>query len=150
MYGGRIAQQVLAEPLDLDAEIVLLHHPSFEPGVAREPLCNGAAFVRGKRRALRERRRVRAAGPGLDFAERGPEIPLQVGGEALVVPRRRGVGRQVEHIGQVVARGEPGRLEVEDRRDEQYAVEGDPPFEQMLREPGGARGAIALSHHEQR
>ena len=138
--------------LDVHAQVREVEIAAIEPGVAGEPVQDGGALLRRQLVAERQGARVIAGGPRLDLGERGGQVALlELGGQLLVVPGGGGVGRQVERVGQLVAAGEVGGLEVEDRGDQQDAVEGDArALDQIAREPRRARGAVALPHQEQR
>ena len=146
-----VPKQFLAEVLDLDAEVRAVEPRRVEAGVAREPLADRLALRRGQRVPLRERGRIVGRGELLDLVEDGAKgLRLQVGGELLVVPGRGRVRRKEERVGKVVSLREPGRLEVEDRRHEEDAVEGDALVDEVARETGGAGRAVALAHEEER
>ena len=53
-------------------------------------------------------------GKALDLSQGRMEVLLQLGSQPLVVPGCCGIGGQEEDVGQIVAVGEAGRLEVED------------------------------------
>jgi hypothetical protein len=67
-----------------------------------------------------------------------------------VIPRSRRVGRQKEHVGQIVAIGELKRLEVQHRRHQHDAVERHPVLLQHVAgERGGARRAVTFTHQKE-
>src|SRR5207248_11601623 len=74
----------------------------------------------------------------------------QVGWELLVIPGDGRVGREEEDVGQVVAAGEARRLEVQDGRDEDDAVEGDAVLDEVAGKPRRARRPVTLADEEER
>ena len=121
-----------------------------EPGVAGQLVGDRRARRAGERVASCQRDRVVAGRPGLHFPQRRRQVALQIRRQALVVQRRRRVGRQKQHVGQVVARGESRGLKIEDRRDQQDAVEREAPVDQVSGQPRRACRAVAFADHEQR
>ena len=101
--------------------------------------------------ALHQRVRVLAEGELLGLGDGVLErAGLQIGRQALVIPGDGGVGREEELVGEVVAAVERCRLEVEDRRDQDDAVEVEALLPEPARETGGARRAVALAGQELR
>ncbi len=67
-----------------------------------------------------------------------------------MVPRRRRVRRQVQHVRQVVAFRELRRLEIQDRGDEDDAVEGNALLDEGAGQAGRACRPVAFADQKQR
>lgn len=67
-----------------------------------------------------------------------------------MIPGGCGVGGQKEDVGEIVALLEQRGLEVEDRGDENNAVQGDTFFDEVACQPCGAGSAVTLSNKEKR
>ena len=108
-----------------------------------------AALLGGQRGAFHQRQGVLAAGERFHLAQGGLQVGLQLGRQALVVPGGGGVGGQEQDVGQVVARPEARRLEVQDGRDEHDPVQVHAvALLQVAGKPGRPRGAVALADQE--
>ena len=68
----------------------------------------------------------------------------------MVIPGRGRIAGKVEDVRQIVPLGELHRLEIQNRRHEHDAIEGDPAFDQIARKARGARGSVAFAHQKQR
>ena len=90
-------------------------------------------------------------GPALDLLEdRRQAGPLEVGRQLVVIPGDCRVRRQVSQVRQVVALGEDESLEIEGAGDQDQAVEGDAPVDQVAGQPRGAGRAVALADQVER
>ena len=99
-----LAQQLLAEAEDLDAQVVPLHVLDREPGVAGEPRRDLVEPLAIERVAAEQRERVVAGRKRLDLVEELAQRPLQVRlGELAVMPGRGRVGREEQGVRKVVA-----------------------------------------------
>ncbi len=126
-------QQLLAEPENLRSQIGAIHVDGVEPRIGRQLCHDGSSRPVRHAGALEERRGVLSGGEFLHLVEELAQGHRRIRFlQRAVVVRRRGIRGQVEGVGEVVAAAErhriqvePGRLVVEDRRDEQQTVEGD-------------------------
>ncbi len=141
-----VAQQLLAEPVVLDAEVAPLDVNRVETRVPGQlPRDLGLALGRHPV-ALHQGRRVVPLGPLRHLRQGRGQVLLEVVGQLAVVVCRRGQGRQVEDVRQVVPPGDVERLEVEHRRDQDDPGRRDPPVQQRVGQPRRAGGSVALAH----
>ena len=144
-----VLEEHRAEQLRVDAQVGLFDRVLAQAGVSRQALDRLGAPRRLQARAARQHRRVFIERPLLDFAQRLLKVPLKLGRELLVVEGGRGVARQVDQVGQVGAAAEAEGLEVEDRGDEDDAVEVDAVLvEQVLAQGRGPGRPVALAGQE--
>ena len=107
-----------------DAQVGVGDELGREAGEAGDLADHGVPGGRFERVPLEQGQGVVPEGEGARFVQdRGQVLGQEVRRELLVVPGIGGVGGKEEHVGHVVHRREPGRLEVEDGRDEDDAVE---------------------------
>src|SRR5947209_6583414 len=121
-----VAEQLLIEPAQADAEIVLLRERRRRAADARQ-LLGGRASVRvGETPAANQRTSVIALRPTLRLRRHLIDTQaLQIRRELLVIPGRRRVRRYEVDEPEIVARVHRRRAEVEHSRNENDAVEGD-------------------------
>jgi len=141
--------QFLAEVHMLNPQVGLFQVLGRQPGEPHQLAHHGAPPGGGQGIPQQQCQGVFPAGELLRLAQCGMQIPLQVGGQAVMVPRRGGVGGQVDDVGQVVAVVKFQRLEVEHRRDEHDAVQVHAvPCLQVARQPGRPGGAVGFACQE--
>ena len=145
-----VAQQLLAEPARLDAEVGVLHPSGVQPGEARRFRGDARSLGGREFRAPRERRPVvlvsEAPRLGEQVVETRPFLR-----ERAVIPGRRGVGRKESEVREIVSFPEPDLAEVQDGGHEQHAVEGDAgAIDQVAAQTGGARRAVTLPDQVER
>ena len=143
-----VAQQFLAESARAHAKVRFFHEgcgEAGEPGgLCRQVLALGC----GEAAALDQRGHVLAPHEPARFIQDLLEVlTLKLGAEALVVPGVRGVRGQEARVVEFV----PGRLgkrrEVDDRGDEDDAVQFDAVTSlEVGADAGGAHGSIGLAH----
>ncbi len=141
------AEQAALEDRQRDAQIGPLPQFGRQSGVAGE-LRGDLRLVRHtQRRALKQRMGVGAPGESLDLVDERRKIrrPRR---DAVVVPGHCRIGRQVQLVGQIVARGVVQGRKVEHRRTQDHAIEVDPLTDEVLGEDRRARGAVALAQQE--
>ena len=148
--GAVLAPPELGDKLEnVDPQVLLQHVVHREPGergqLRRDPL----VLRRGQRIARHEGKRVVLHHKFLGARQGRGQVLGEVALQFAMVKRRRGVGRQEELVGQVVARRKPRRLEIHDRGDEHDPVQVKIVLPlQVVGQPGGARRAVAFPHKE--
>jgi len=109
-----VAQQLLAEAHDLDAQARTVDVARLQAAVAGQLLDHGLALAGGQPVAFGQGDQVFRPGPGFHLIQHGPQrLLLQIRRQLAVVPGGGRVGGQEEGIRQIVALLELQRLEVE-------------------------------------
>src|SRR6266700_4052122 len=144
------AQQLLREALDFDAQVGAIDVVGGKPGEARELLLDFTASRRRQGVAGHERVRVFANGKLARFFNSLLHITaLQIGRKFLVIPRDRGVRRQIEDVRQIIARVEFRRFEIQDSGNQDDAIEIHAvALLEIARKASSARGAVTFASKE--
>jgi len=112
------------------------------------PVDHAGAGVRVERAAPKQRGGVLGERPLLDFGHQGLEVRRGLLRQRVQVTRGDGVGRQVDDVGEVVAGRELDRVELQDRRDQDDAVQVDVRALQVAGEHRRPGRAVAFSEQE--
>ena len=140
-----VAQQLGLEGRRRHPQVRLVDEVVREPGVAVQPVDHAGAGVRVERAAPEERGGVLGERPLLDLGHQGVEFRRGARGQRVQVAGDDGVGRQVDDVGEVVARRELDRVELQDRGHEDDAVQVDVRALQVACEHRRAGRAVALA-----
>ena len=140
-----VAQQLGLEGRSRHPQVRLVEKVAREPGVAVQAVDHPGAGVRVERAAAEQRGGVLRERPFLDFGHQGPEIRRGSLRQRVQVAGGDGVGRQVDDVGKVVAGCELDRVELQDRGDQDDAVQVDVRALQVAGEHRRAGRAVALA-----
>ena len=140
-----VAHQLLAEPAEVDAQLVLQDEPLGQTGIGGELGGDRIALTIGQVVALGQCGQIGPQGKGAHFAQERLQRRRPVG-QAVMIPGGGGIAGQIGDVDLVIAR--IADAIVQDRRQQHHAVHLHAAFLQRVDQARRAQRAIAFAEQE--